>query len=430
MTTSKVMFNDALLGMASAIEELSEELRLKIVVIRDIKGIIRVAVNCEHCGSFDELKKIKNAYFDGATGILFRDDLIDPASIFDNPEVSQITIPDTNFSFKFIERMVTGQNWLMKMKTGDVKRIVFYSFKGGVGRTTALTLAAHQLACQGKKVLLIDLDLESPGLTCSLLSELYRPDFGIVDWFVESFVGQEEYVCSNMVTNSPTASELRGKIRVVPAFGSKTGFNYYLPKLSRIFGDHYSAERKIGFSDRLAELINILEKKEKPDVIFIDSRAGVHDLAASCFELSSRLYLFASETDQSWDGYKLILSYWQLYPGIIKNIREQIKMVYSLIPPKGKDDRLKKFVENSYKLFAETIYEEVLPGEDGFDKFNYDIDDGDAPHYPRKIVWSEQFQELKLGNINWSKDMENIVSIGYSDLFEAIMEDISGAKNE
>src|SRR5882724_3937262 len=42
--------------------------------------------------------------------------------------------------------------------------ITFYSYKGGVGRTFALANIAVLLARRGKRVLLMDWDLEAPGL--------------------------------------------------------------------------------------------------------------------------------------------------------------------------------------------------------------------------------------------------------------------------
>jgi tetratricopeptide (TPR) repeat protein len=44
------------------------------------------------------------------------------------------------------------------------KIVTFYSYKGGTGRTTALANVAWILAGNGKKVLVVDWDLESPGL--------------------------------------------------------------------------------------------------------------------------------------------------------------------------------------------------------------------------------------------------------------------------
>lgn len=42
--------------------------------------------------------------------------------------------------------------------------VTFYSYKGGVGRSMALANIAYELARKGKKVLMIDWDLEAPGL--------------------------------------------------------------------------------------------------------------------------------------------------------------------------------------------------------------------------------------------------------------------------
>jgi len=42
--------------------------------------------------------------------------------------------------------------------------ITFYSYKGGVGRTLALANIAVLLARRGKRVLMMDWDLEAPGL--------------------------------------------------------------------------------------------------------------------------------------------------------------------------------------------------------------------------------------------------------------------------
>src|SRR6267154_5644695 len=53
----------------------------------------------------------------------------------------------------------------MASDTTDVKFLTFYSYKGGVGRTMALANAACQLANKhGLRVIVIDWDLEAPGL--------------------------------------------------------------------------------------------------------------------------------------------------------------------------------------------------------------------------------------------------------------------------
>nr|BFE83611.1 hypothetical protein GCM10020093_062120 [Planobispora longispora] len=51
------------------------------------------------------------------------------------------------------------------MSEGQV--ITFYSYKGGTGRTMALANTAWILASAGKRVLVVDWDLESPVCTSS-----------------------------------------------------------------------------------------------------------------------------------------------------------------------------------------------------------------------------------------------------------------------
>src|SRR5579875_4118515 len=55
----------------------------------------------------------------------------------------------------------------------DGKIVTFYSYKGGTGRTMALANVAWILAANGRRVLAVDWDLESPGLY-----RFYRPFIG------------------------------------------------------------------------------------------------------------------------------------------------------------------------------------------------------------------------------------------------------------
>lgn len=83
---------------------------------------------------------------------------------------------------KVIDRLATEGNWAsIAPESTGVPRIVFFSIKGGVGRSTALAASAWALAQAGQRVLVLDLDLESPGLSSALLPGR-RPAYGIADW--------------------------------------------------------------------------------------------------------------------------------------------------------------------------------------------------------------------------------------------------------
>ena len=49
-----------------------------------------------------------------------------------------------------------------------MKTFTFYSYKGGVGRTLALVNIANRLAEFGKKVCILDFDLEAPGCKANM----------------------------------------------------------------------------------------------------------------------------------------------------------------------------------------------------------------------------------------------------------------------
>src|SRR5258708_2382219 len=63
--------------------------------------------------------------------------------------------------------------------------ITFYSYKGGVGRTMALANVATLLALWGRRVLVVDWDLEAPGIEHFLLPESEIPSVqsrsGLID---------------------------------------------------------------------------------------------------------------------------------------------------------------------------------------------------------------------------------------------------------
>jgi hypothetical protein len=59
----------------------------------------------------------------------------------------------------------------MSMGSAGGAIVTFYSYKGGVGRTMALANVAVQLSRKGSRVLMVDWDLEGPGLVNYFISE-------------------------------------------------------------------------------------------------------------------------------------------------------------------------------------------------------------------------------------------------------------------
>lgn len=98
-------------------------------------------------------------------------------------------VGDDGTIVRVIDRRSKGQDWLIRPMelegVGLPPRLVFWSLKGGVGRTTALTVLAASLARRGLNLLIVDLDLEAPGVGDQLLREEDKPTFGVLDYLVE-----------------------------------------------------------------------------------------------------------------------------------------------------------------------------------------------------------------------------------------------------
>src|SRR5438874_11280472 len=65
----------------------------------------------------------------------------------------------------------------------------FYSYKGGTGRSMALANFAWIMAASGKRVLVIDWDLEAPGLHRYFRPFLTDPDLFETDGLIDTFWG-------------------------------------------------------------------------------------------------------------------------------------------------------------------------------------------------------------------------------------------------
>ncbi|MFU8788616.1 MAG: KGGVGR-motif variant AAA ATPase [Methylobacter sp.] len=366
------------------------------IIIRDLYGKIRLFLHSEQTSQHKTLAKnltdlLGNFSYSADAIFLYEQDFFNSKSITDSPD--KILIPDTTQPIYLLDRQITGQDWLRQpIKEQHPPRATLFGIKGGVGRSTALAIWAWDLAKQGKKVLVVDLDLESPGIGEILLPQGYLPDFGVVDWLVEEAVGQaDECLLRDMVATSPLAETSVGVIRVVTAAGVTE--QDYIAKLSRVYMDINQDGETLDFAHRLAKMLQQLEEQEKPDIVLLDSRAGIHDIAAIAItRLSDIALLFAVNTPQTWQAYNYLFKHWQKWNVNLEGFRDHLKIVAGMIPEFGREDYISICRESGYNLFSETLYEETAAEE--LDTFNFAVDDNVAPHFPIEILWNITFQEF------------------------------------
>ena len=105
--------------------------------------------------------------------------------------------------------------------------VTFYSFKGGVGRTLALVNIGVELAKTGRRVLLVDFDLEAPGIDTFNGLAPARPQHGIVDYFTEYIATEHPPDFNSFHYEAEHVGSGKGKLWIMPAglrdndYGSK-----------------------------------------------------------------------------------------------------------------------------------------------------------------------------------------------------------------
>jgi tetratricopeptide (TPR) repeat protein/MinD-like ATPase involved in chromosome partitioning or flagellar assembly len=183
------------------------------------------------------------------------------------------------------------------------KVVTFYSYKGGVGRSMALANVAVLLAQWGYKVLIVDWDLEAPGI------EQYFKQFidlrtasnhkGVVDLLEDIASGRiaapeqlnwRDYILEIGLQN------VGEQLHIITA-GSRTEQYFY--RLRQVDVQRLYDENKGGlFIEYLRN-----EWKSSYDYTLIDSRTGITDIGGICtVHLPDLLILLFTATEQSLKG--------------------------------------------------------------------------------------------------------------------------------
>ncbi|MFO0645176.1 MAG: AAA family ATPase [Polyangiales bacterium] len=273
---------------------------------------------------------------------------------------------DTRVSAKgawyLLERRLSKGQWLAPpplralwpLRAGNPGIVTFYSFKGGVGRTTALVGCAWQLARRGSRVVVVDLDLEAPGLGMLLDCETDR---GVLDFIVDH-IGTGATDLRAMLGTARALGDDAERVTVLPAGRLGVGFLEKLGRLDFAGGGLWPQDGESPVELALADLLRRVRRELKPDYILLDSRAGLHDIAGlSLHRLAHVDVLVGRASRQGYEGLALTIE------ALSKRKRRsemRTVLLHSMTPPDQTSPEgiaeLQEFQKRGWDLFSQHVY--------------------------------------------------------------------------
>jgi cellulose biosynthesis protein BcsQ len=290
-------------------------------------------------------------------------------------------------------RALTETPWKVGAKKPPI--LVFYSFKGGVGRSTALAAFAIQRARMGERVVVIDFDLDAPGAGVLLAADENGTTalWGVLDYMLERPYGKvtlDDYlhVCRRETVTGT------GEIIVFPAAQVD---DHYLSKLSRM---DFELPTESGEKHPLIMLLEQIRVELNPSWVLIDSRAGLSETAGFLLGGLAHMYvIFGTTSEQSWQGIRLIVK----RLGAERVVQNKNQLDCLLIQAMVTSDKntaetaIKGFRDRSEEEFRDYYYAPD-PADPDEDRFWYvrDIDDRESPHYPLAIHYHQSLAHFDL----------------------------------
>lgn len=167
----------------------------------------------------------------------------------------------------------------------------FYSYKGGAGRTALCTDAASVLAKQGKRVVVLDLDLDSPGLHYRIPRSVHSRT-GVVD-LLRKIVDSDR---------SPIERPPRNLLLIPAGHAPYPEYWAALGELRRLLRTSGSLlECVLELQARIAEELSA-------DCLLIDCPSGISELGGVATLLADRVVCLTTGDQESTEGTVIAIS--------------------------------------------------------------------------------------------------------------------------
>ncbi len=236
------------------------------------------------------------------------------------------------------------------VRRNGMRTITFYSYKGGVGRTLAAVNFAVYLAKLGLKTVLIDFDIEAPGVDAKFpLLKISDNQKGLLDYIVEyqetnEGSGTIQHICLKVPLE---ASDNNTSLWLIPA-GQYLKSEYY-KKLSQLDWNLIFSEHRNGVAF-FQQFLACIEQELQAEYVIIDSRTGITEIAGLCTQqLADEVIILSSLSGESiklTKHIKQLILKSKVAKALEKSI--EVKVIASRVP---RPDDLDVFKEECCKTF-------------------------------------------------------------------------------
>ncbi|EPE7165734.1 tyrosine-protein kinase family protein [Cronobacter sakazakii] len=441
-----IYFDDALPFFCNYIkEQFGEGVLQNNIFLRDAFGVLTLVIidksisGSERRAKSQEINRLMPRYTDSNGFAIVIPEEIFSEELYDISCAKKIYLEHHLFKgWVYIhENRVVGADWIQKISKNSFgnKTIVFSSIKGGVGRTTALCVAASHFCKKGYRILAIDLDLEAPGLGNMLLEPDVLPKFGLLDYLVEKNSGDVPQDFFLECVGSSWISDGKGRVDVVPAIGKKSIDYPYnvLGKISRAYmpkNDQEGSSKT--FTDSLREFIEHFDG-QRYDLIFIDARSGLHETtAAAMLGLDAEVFCFGTEQKQTLAGYSLLFSHISQFVNEKKSWLSKMHFVHakcSLKENKKFEEEMISLINGSFGINQISTLIDVTQLKETFNvdwvedesSVNISLDDSEAINSIIRIPDDKNYQDFDpLDNKSLLSD--SIYKSTYGNILERLQE--------
>jgi septum site-determining protein MinD len=170
------------------------------------------------------------------------------------------------------------------------KIISIHSFRGGTGKSNLTANIATQFAMRGKRVAIVDTDIQSPGIHVLFGYDETRIDKALNDYlWGKAAIEDTAYSISETSGNDPSRSFLKGlDIWLIPS-SIRTG------EIARVLREGYDVGLLNEGFHTLIEALNL-------DYLFIDTHPGLNEETLLSIAISNALVIILRPDTQDFQG--------------------------------------------------------------------------------------------------------------------------------